>query len=44
MNWFENELLISGHMYDDTKVVRHLFRIILQNRLLGDLFPKYFNN
>lgn len=38
MNWFENELLISGHMYEDTKEVRHLFRIILQNRLLGDLF------
>lgn len=38
MNWFENELLISGHMYIDTEEVRRLFRIILQNRLLGDLF------
>lgn len=38
MNWFENELLISGHMYNGSVEVRHLFRIILQNRLLGDLF------
>ncbi len=44
MNWFENELRICGHMYSGTEVVRHLFRIMLQNRLLGDLFLMGYND